>query len=146
MDRLVEIANTSQYFYPTYELLIESAGLEIVDSMCFGAYQGDEVVLVKKDDKYGILIFGYGSCTGCDALQAAWDDDESWEKEHAYTEENMGNLIALRDSLVGNIRWTNGRLTLKGLVRKLNQNKENYWYMHDTEIKDYVKELAVKYG
>lgn len=33
-------------------------------------YQGDTFVLLGKDDRYGLLIFGWGSCSGCDALQA----------------------------------------------------------------------------
>ena len=39
-------------------------------------YQGDTYVLLGKDDRYGFLVFGWGSCSGCDALQAcdSYDD------------------------------------------------------------------------
>lgn len=33
-------------------------------------YEGDTFVLLGKDDRYGFLVFGWGSCSGCDALQA----------------------------------------------------------------------------
>lgn len=38
-------------------------------------YQGDSWVLYEKDGQYGYLCFGWGSCSGCDALQGC----ESWD-------------------------------------------------------------------
>ena len=32
-------------------------------------YQGDTFVLLEKDSKYGFLNIGWGSCSGCDAVQ-----------------------------------------------------------------------------
>ncbi len=32
-------------------------------------YQGDSWILYKEGNKYGYLNFGWGSCSGCDALQ-----------------------------------------------------------------------------
>jgi hypothetical protein len=46
---------------------------------CFGAivvsvadedYQGDTRYLLRDGDRWGLLIVGWGSCSGCDALQA----------------------------------------------------------------------------
>ena len=34
------------------------------------AYQGDSRLLYDENGKIGVLIFGWGSCSGCDALQA----------------------------------------------------------------------------
>jgi hypothetical protein len=53
-----------------------------------GSYQGDYLVLFKGDDDldddlWGFLTFGYGSCSGCDALQScgsAQDLQELYER------------------------------------------------------------------
>lgn len=39
-------------------------------------YQGDTRVLLKSNSKYGILIFGWGSCSGCDALLGCVSESE----------------------------------------------------------------------
>lgn len=54
-------------------------------------YQGDTRALIKgKDGRYGYLKFGWGSCSGCDALQAC----------RSY--ENLGELIS---ELQQAVRW-----------------------------------------
>ncbi|MGI9569204.1 MAG: hypothetical protein ACR2PH_05590 [Desulfobulbia bacterium] len=53
-------------------------------------YQGDSRVLYDNDDKIGYLIFGWGSCSGCDALQACRDVKEIQE---------------LYDSLKSEVKW-----------------------------------------
>lgn len=42
-------------------------------------YQGDTIALLKKGNTYGILQFGWGSCSGCDALQACDTEEETEE-------------------------------------------------------------------
>jgi hypothetical protein len=61
-----------------YEPLLESFGYEIIAKADEDDYQGDSIVLYKDNDtdNYGILIFGWGSCSGCDALQACKDVDD----------------------------------------------------------------------
>jgi len=39
-------------------------------------YQGDTWVLYKRGTRYGRLEFGWGSCSGCDVLQACGSLDE----------------------------------------------------------------------
>lgn len=39
-------------------------------------YQGDTRVLYQFGEEYGYLIFGWGSCSGCDALQACCNYEE----------------------------------------------------------------------
>ena len=53
-------------------------------------YQGDSRILFDNEDNYGILIFGWGSCSGCDALQRC----ESWEE-----------LTELYDELLYSVTW-----------------------------------------
>lgn len=64
--------------YPSYEDVINSFGVEVVAIECMGSYQGDYAVALRDSNKVGFLMFGYGSCSGCDSL-AACDTDEELE-------------------------------------------------------------------
>lgn len=51
-----------------YQPIIDSFGkvlLQVDDN----DYQGDSRILYRIGNRYGYLIFGWGSCSGCDALQ-----------------------------------------------------------------------------
>lgn len=72
-----------------YDPIIESFGdvlLKVDDNDC----QGDSRAIIKSGDRYGWLQFGWGSCSGCDALQACCSYDE------------VDDLI---ERLRGDIRW-----------------------------------------
>ena len=56
--------------YIDHQEILERQGFEILDWESFGSYQGDYAAIVKKDGKVGFTVIGYGSCSGCDALQA----------------------------------------------------------------------------
>jgi hypothetical protein len=63
-----------------YRPLIESLGHTILLQVDEGDYQGDSLLILKASDgRYGYLEFGWGSCSGCDALQgcSTWQDVES---------------------------------------------------------------------
>lgn len=80
-----------EYFYGPcdYKPLLESIGtiaLQVDDS----DYQGDSRVLYRDDARVGYLQFGWGSCSGCDALQAC---------------NTMKDISDLRDGLVKEVRW-----------------------------------------
>jgi len=53
-------------------------------------YSGDSHVLLDKDGKCGLLTFGWGSCSGCDALQSC---------------DTLGKLNDLIESLQNDIKW-----------------------------------------
>ena len=61
-------------------------------------YQGDSFLIYEKNDKYGYLTFGWGSCSGCDALQACNTIDEVQE---------------LMDKLYSDIKWFDSLDALK---------------------------------
>ena len=46
--------------------IIGSVALQVDDD----DYSGDSRVLYKDGERFGVLIFGWGSCSGCDALQS----------------------------------------------------------------------------
>jgi len=82
--------------------------------------KGDSWYLLKKEDLYGYLSFGWGSCSGCDALQrcssfeevaelynklknsitwrtkeetAKWFDEHDWEGDYCYYEEEFKEFL-----------------------------------------------------
>lgn len=72
-----------------YVPMLESMGavlLQVDDD----DYQGDSRVLYRDGERVGLLIFGWGSCSGCDALQAC---------------STYGEVDALRGELLNGIKW-----------------------------------------
>jgi len=56
-----------------------------------GEYQGDTRVLYSDESgRYGYLCFGYGSCSGCDALQGC---------------DTIGQVQELMDELCAAVKW-----------------------------------------
>lgn len=84
-------------YYGDYNVLLDSFEHEIVIQVDDIDYQGDSRVLFKDGDKFGILIFGWGSCSGCDALQACETDEE---------------VVSLQRSLYNSIIWRSKEQTL----------------------------------
>jgi hypothetical protein len=73
-----------------YNPLLNSLGYEVILKVDDEDYQGDSRVLFKQDNKIGYLQFGWGSCSGCDALQAC----ESYEQ-----------IDELRSEVLRGIKW-----------------------------------------
>lgn len=77
-----------------YDDLVTSFGYKILDKLDEGSYQGTFIYLLQRPDMspsmYGLLLVGYGSCSGCDSLQAC----------ATYKE-----VVELRDSLYDDIKW-----------------------------------------
>ena len=75
-----------------YESIIDSLGFKTLLEVSDNDYQGDTRVLLKDSDnhRYGLLIFGWGSCSGCDWLQGC----DTYEQ-----------LEELRQSLYKDIVW-----------------------------------------
>jgi hypothetical protein len=78
-----------RYSWGSYQPIIDSFGTVFVQ-VDDADYQGDTRVLYRADNTYGYLCFGWGSCSGCDALQAC------------DTIEQVDELI---DQLRGQIKW-----------------------------------------
>lgn len=53
-------------------------------------YQGDSLVLIQNGERYGVLKFGWGSCSGCDALEGA---------------DTVKELQELVDELEASVKW-----------------------------------------
>jgi hypothetical protein len=73
-----------------YNPLLESLGYKIILQVDDNDYQGDSRLLLKDGDRYGWLQFGWGSCSGCDALQSC---------------NNYEEVDKLRTGLANGIKW-----------------------------------------
>jgi hypothetical protein len=74
---------------PVYDDVVGTFG-EVLVHTDWGSYQGDSLYLIRKGERYGVLTFGWGSCSGCDALEAV---------------DTQADLDALQDDLERGIRW-----------------------------------------
>ena len=96
-------------------------------------YQGDEFVLMSSsndsDTWYRVLVFGFGSCTGCDALQSC----KSYEE--------IDNIITSFDSSIG---YFNNVDELKEYVNDEYHRENNWWMFNETfrvEVRAYINSL-----
>lgn len=74
----------------SYQKLIDAMDVTTIINTDLGSYSGDSLYLVKEGNRFGYLQFGWGSCSGCDALQAC---------------RNYKELDELRQSLYDSIKW-----------------------------------------
>lgn len=77
-------------YFSEYDPLLASFGYEIVLKVDDDDYQGDSRILYRDGQRFGILTFGWGSCSGCDALQAC---------------DNLEEVEELRADLHSQIKW-----------------------------------------
>ena len=76
-------------------------------------YHGDTHVVIKSDNKFGYLVFGWGSCSGCDRLQAC----ETYE-----------DIQELMDSLYNDIKWFESFNSLKEYINNDSIQELKYYY------------------
>lgn len=115
-----------------YNPLLESMGYQILIKKDEGGYQGDSFVLFYDEsgdhgeydgmDQYGILVFGWGSCSGCDALQAC-----NYYKD----------IEKLRDELNDSIRWDSASSQLRYFQE---HDWDGDWSRDSQECKEWVAE------
>lgn len=80
---------------PCYQDLVSTfCDSILVDTEC-GSYSGDSLLLLKAGERIGLLSFGWGSCSGCDALQGAL----------LYGNGDDADVDALRDDLARSVVW-----------------------------------------
>lgn len=106
-----------------YTPMIDDFG-EVLVQVESGDYQGDTTVLYRKDGKYGFLNFGWGSCTGCDALQACV----------SYAE-----LQELIDDTEKSIAWFDTLQAAKDFVSSEERRASYYW--HKEDYQEFVRQV-----
>lgn len=86
-----------EHDYLDYSKLIDSFEVEVLRQDHDDDYSGDSRYLLRDGERYGLLFFGWGSCSGCDALQACGIQSEVTE---------------LRDLIWGYVHWENSATEL----------------------------------
>jgi hypothetical protein len=76
----------------SYDAIVSHFG-DVVFSKDFGSYQGDTFYVIENNSKFGYVVIGYGSCSGCDTLQAIESN------------KNIENLNTFIDSIENDIEW-----------------------------------------
>lgn len=115
--------NENFYGEGDYTPMVKAIG-EILIEVSDSDYQGDSRYLLKNEGKFGILIIGWGSCSGCDALQAA---------------NTIRGLAELMQSIDNNVKWFDSLEQLKSYVKNKDWELEYSW--HAQETKDFVDKL-----
>lgn len=117
-----------------YDSLIESFEMELLIQVDDDDYQGDTFVLLRNDDQFGILIFGWGSCSGCDALEDITDRYGNGKSEV----EIVKDLNEFRDEMFSSISWRS-RDEMVEYVSTKDFGLE--WYGFNDGGRKFVKEL-----
>lgn len=117
------ISDTGYWWGPTgYDPLLKSMGHKILLQVDDHDYQGDSRLILKHTNgRYGMLIFGWGSCSGCDALQAC---------------NSYADLDELRKSLNDGITWMSKKALHKYISTK---DWELEWAWHTEGTKEFIE-------
>ena len=121
--RLRGVGPDTDYDYPGYHALIESMGHEVLHHEDEDDYQGDSWYLLKDGERYGYLMFGWGSCSGCDAYEAC---------------STFNEFRKLRDGLHNDIKWG----TAEEVAAHIGERDEYDWYHDKEEFKAFRKKAA----
>lgn len=108
--------------YGGYRLIFENFG-DVLIEVEEDNYQGMTYLLIKKDDFYALDSYRWGSCPGCDSLQACY----SYE-----------NLQELMDKFASEIEW----MTKEEIIKEVNgriENLDNCW--REEEEVDFLNQV-----
>lgn len=114
-----------------YEALIESFEMESLIHIDDADWQGDSFVLLRNRNQYGILIFGFGSCSGCDAFESIVD-------RYADKIEIVKDLNDFRDEMYSSISWRSRDEMIEYVSTK---DFGLEWYGFNDGGRKFVKEL-----
>lgn len=111
-------ANTYSWFsVGDYQPMINEIGNVLIQvDDC--EYQGDTRVLYEKDGKYGYLIFGWGSCSGCDALLDCG---------------NYGEVQKLFNGLKKDVKWFDTLMELQEHFKSRDWEGDYCWHCNETK-------------
>lgn len=120
MINIKELYKDCDGYFWDYKPMIEAFG-NIAIIVEDDDYQGDTRVLYNNKGKIGHLIFGWGSCPGCDALQACNTIDDVQE---------------LCNELERSIEWFDN--AVKALAWFEAHDWEGDWTWNDVESRRYI--------
>lgn len=106
----------------SYEGLLRDHFEHVEEEYC-GMYQGDIVFRVEDAGRIGYLVWGYGSCSGCDELEAVYGNEEE--------ERAIGQDMA--DSVFfGTVEEIRAHALAKD---------GNRWYGYDSEVREAIERM-----
>lgn len=108
--------------WPSYESMVTSFGFTELANVRIGSYQGDTSYLLRDGARYGYLTFGWGSCSGCDSLEACG---------------TVADVRALWTSLRDSIRWFDSAAEAAEFFRTHDWASD---YNHGRELDAFVAE------
>ena len=86
-----------------YKTLVGTFGYRTIAEAHDNKFQGDSLYLLQDGSRVGYLCFGWGSCSGCDALIAASGD--------------IDEMTELYNKLYNSIVWFDTRAEAKNYVK-----------------------------
>ncbi len=111
-----------------YEPMVTAFGQRTIVSEDDADYQGDSYRLLgdgdEPDQKYGLLIFGWGSCSGCDALQQC---------------DSVAELQDLADSIQDSIKWFCNKSDLRKYMEE--HDWEGDWHWRQEAARDFRRQV-----
>lgn len=129
-----ELKESNGYLWgvPNYDGLVSAFGQRVLVAVDDDDWQGDSYRLIADGDepgqKYGLLIFGWGSCSGCDALEAC---------------ESIKDLQDLADSLQDQIKWFSNKESLRQYMQEHDWKGDWSWHQEEcSEFRRLVQEFT----
>lgn len=111
-----------------YDPMVKSFGHEVLLSNMDGDYQGDSRYLLRRaDGTYGVLVISWGSCSGCDALQACGSYED---------------IDALRTGILRDIRWTGDAAATLAYITSEDRQLSSGWYHERAEAVAFVRDAS----
>ena len=108
--------------YSSYDDIVKTWGFEIINTAMIGDYTGDFVAVLYTQGMYGLLVHGYGSCSGCDELL------------FCETEQDVAELSCyLRNTI-------RPYPDFESLKRDSLKKDGRFWYMYDKDFEEFLNE------
>lgn len=111
------------------DVLSKGLNKKLIAYETFGSYQGDYIVVLENEDKFEFYKGNYGSCSGCDWLEAEkdWRTEEiSDEKIKEYLKDFNPFLIVPKDTM--------NNLSLEAFIEILPANTRADIYDFEPEV------------
>lgn len=108
--------------------MVSAFGQRLLVSVDEDGWQGDSYKLIADGDepgqRYGVLIFGWGSCSGCDAFEGC---------------STVEDYQQLADSLQDSIKWFSDKEGLMKYAEEHDWKGDFVW--HSSTFHDFFKQL-----
>jgi hypothetical protein len=134
--------------YPSYEGALQAAGAEVLAFERFGSYQGDWWAKVRHKDTVGWINGSFGSCSGCDAIEAEFGSEQDKCEEHKWEPDSpaCADCDAAKAAFTTKYaafgaNYLDGLMTQEEAEKKASENLE--WDAGATEMRDFVKANSI---